>query len=289
MAEDEAVGELTPTPFQSTLVADCIEKGLDTTRGGARYNKILCANTGIVTGLVNEANSLAVIKKLIFEDKAITWDDLLNALAANWEDYEDLRLMVTNRVPKFGNDDDYVDSIMQELLKLNGSRALDYKTPTRKAVFGSEVASASGNVLAGKFTDATPDGRFAGTPVADGGISPHMGTDVNGPTAIMNSICKLNHPDSIEGTLWNIKFSKQALEEDKGVDNLANWLRAYVDKGGYHVQINCLDNKTLREAQEQPEKHRNLLVRIAGYSAFFTELDEDCQDMLIARTEHEGL
>ena len=289
IVEDEAFAELTPTPFQSTLLSDCIEKGLDATRGGARYNMIQGGNMGLYMGLVNEANGLAVIKKLVFEDKAITMDDLLKAMDNNWEGYEDLHQMVLNRVPKFGNDDDYVDSIMQDILNINSAEALKYRTLARKAVFASSVSSATGNVLVGKMVPASPDGRYAGTPVADGGVSPHLGTDRNGPTAILNSVCKLDSSVCAQGTLWNIKFSGQALQGERGLTNLVNWLRTFINSGGYHVQINCLDNKTLRDAQKHPENYRNLLVRIAGYSAFFTQIDKDSQDMLIARTEHQGV
>ena len=169
-AEDEVQGELAPTPFQSTLVADCIEKGVDVTRGGARYNMILAlTGDGVSVGLVNQTNSLAVIKKLVFEDKVITMDQLIKALDANWEGHEDLRQMVINRVPKFGNDDDYVDSIMKEVMEIQGSRVSRHpKTLTRGATFGAAVESVSHNVPYGAATPATPDGRFAGEPLNDG-------------------------------------------------------------------------------------------------------------------------
>lgn len=237
-------------------------------------------------GLINVANSLAAIKKIVFEDKKVTLKELKEALKKNWEGYEDIRTLFL-RAPKYGNDDDYVDSIASELYKMHGELAQKYDF-----IFGGKVLPAGISITsmwaAGSITGATPDGRFAGEVTADGTHSAQQGTDLNGPTALIKSAIKIDQTPYL-CTLLNMKFHPNALKTEQDLKKLAVLIRTYFEFGGKHVQFNVIDSETLREAQRYPEKHANLIVRVAGYSAYFTQLSKAVQDEIIRRTEFGSL
>jgi formate C-acetyltransferase len=233
-------------------------------------------------GLINVANSLAAIKKLVFEERRITMRQLKEALAANWRGYEDIRRMCL-RAPKYGNDDDYVDQIAKDLYKLHADLAQKYDF-----IFGGKVLPAGISITsmwtAGEITGATPDGRFAGEVTADGTHSPQQGTDVNGPTAVIKSASKLDQTRYL-CTLLNMKFHPSALKTTEDLKKLSVLIKTYFSLGGKHVQFNVVSKETLLDAQRNPEKYQDLIVRVAGYSAYFTQLSKQVQDDIIRRTE----
>ncbi len=275
--------EMVPRPYLSLLVDGCMEKGKDLSRGGAQYN-IGPVLTGI--GVADSANSLAVIKKLVFEEKKYTMADIANALANNWVGYEELR-KAAMACPKYGNDDDYVDTIAVQISEFYYKEIKKYKD-----IFGSPFNSAfmgiSNYIPAGSVIGATPDGRLAKSPLTEG-VSPHAGTDLTSPTAAMRSVAKINHDVHSGGTLLNIKFAPELLASDRSLRNLASIIRAYFALGAFHVQFNVISTETLRKAQENPEDYRDLLVRVAGYSTQFVNLSREAQDAIIERTTYETL
>ena len=275
--------EMVPRPYLSLLVDGCMEKGVDLSRGGAKYN-IGPVLTGI--GVADSANSLAVIKKLVFEEKKYTLRDIAAALANNWVGYEALR-QAAIACPKYGNDDDYVDSLAVEISEFYHQEIKQYKD-----YFGSPFNSAfmgiSNYIPAGSVIGATPDGRLAQSPLTEG-VSPHAGTDLTSPTAAMRSVAKINHDVHSGGTLLNIKFAPELLASDRSLRNLASIIRAYFALGAFHVQFNVISTETLRKAQEHPEDYRDLLVRVAGYSTQFVNLSREAQDAIIERTTYETL
>jgi len=286
-----SLAELIPKAFSSSLVSDCIKRGKTLGEGGAIYD--LRGVTDI--GHANVGDSLAAIKKLIYEDKAITGVQLKHALETNFEDNtttptgEEIRKMCLS-APKFGNDDDYVDSIVREIMEFSVSEVTKYKTiragrgPIVSTLHNS-TSTVSANVAYGKFIGATPDGREAGEPTSDG-ISPYMGRDVNGPTSTIKSVTKLPNMLFSAGHILNQKFSATALNSKESRKKFASLIRTYAgDLKGMQVQINIVDGATLRDAKEHPEKYPDLLIRVAGYTAFFTQITPDLQDALIARTE----
>lgn len=275
--------EIVPRPYLSMLVDGCMEKGKDLSRGGAKYN-IGPVLTGI--GVADSANSLAAIKKLVFEEKKYTLADFTKALASNWSGYENLR-KAAMACPKYGNDDDYVDAIAVQISEFYHQEIKKYKD-----FFGSPFNSAfmgiSNYIPAGSVIGATPDGRLAKTPLTEG-VSPHAGTDLTSPTAAMRSVAKINHDVHSGGTLLNIKFAPELLASDRSLRNLASIIRAYFALGAFHVQFNVISTETLRKAQENPEDYRDLLVRVAGYSTQFVNLSREAQDAIIERTTYETL
>ncbi len=279
-AVDIAHSERAPLPFLSSMVEDCIVKGKSLQEGGACYN--FTGPQGV--GVANVGDSLAAIKKLVYEEKRITLQELKDALDTNFDGKEDLRQMLLNRAPKFGNDNDEVDDLAREAALIYCQEVEKYKNP-RGGCFQPGLYPVSANVPLGAITGATPDGRKAGTPLADG-VSPVSGRDLKGPTAAINSVSKLDHHIASNGTLLNQKFHPAALEGMAGIRNLASLVRSYFDQKGLHVQFNVVSRETLLEAQKNPSKYRNLVVRVAGYSAHFTSLDKAIQDDIIERTEN---
>jgi len=271
--------DLIPCPLNSSLMLDCVESGKEITRGGARYP---CGPGTLAIGVADGLNSLAAIKKLVYDDKRLTMTELCEALAADFVGHEDVLAMCLNEVPKYGNDDDYVDSFAQDLLDFVVKEHRKYKT-----LHGSELMPSwypvSSNVPQGLAIGALPSGRKATTPLADG-CSPQQGTDKLGPTAILNSCSKFQHSDLHGGTLLNLKFDPAVLAGEEGLERLEAYLRAYLDSPVYECQFNVIDKETLLDAQAHPEEYRSLLVRVAGYSAFFVELDTDIQNDIISRT-----
>ncbi|HDR5039306.1 TPA: glycyl radical protein [Bacillus anthracis] len=275
--------EIVPRPFLSTLVDGCMEKGIDLSRGGALYN-VGPVLTGI--GVADVANSLAAIKALVFDEKKISIDELNKALDRNWEGYEDLRKQA-QECPKYGNDIDDVDYIAVEISDFYNREIKKYKD-----YFGSPFNSAfmgiSNYIPTGSVIGATPDGRYAKSPLTEG-VSPHAGTDLTSPTAAMKSAAKINHDIHTGGTLLNVKLSPELLKTDKSLVNLASLIRAYFELGAFHVQFNVISTETLRKAQENPEKYKDLLVRVAGYSTQFVNLSREVQDAIIERTTYENI
>jgi pyruvate formate-lyase/glycerol dehydratase family glycyl radical enzyme len=274
------LAERYPTVYTSALIEDCIEKGHTREEGGARFNFGPCIATA---GATDVGDSLAAVKKLVYDEKKITMAELLNALEKNFDGYESLREELL-QAPKFGNDNDYVDEIVawvmrtycNEIIKHENSRGghlLPYQNPL------------VWYVRTGKLVGALPSGRKAGEPLSDG-ISPTRGVDVNGPTAVFNSVGKIDNISIFFGQTLNMRLNKDVFGNDVGVRRLATMIRTFVDLKIHHCQFNLVSSETLREAQRNPGEYQDLTVRVAGYVAYFTRLGKDVQDSIIARTEH---
>ena len=270
-----------PAPFLSLLVEDCIAKGKDYNDGGPRYNSTYIM--GVAPGTVTD--SLSAIRYHVFDRRELTMAELLEALAANFEGHERTRLMLWNKTPKYGNDDDYADGILRRVFdayfeEING------RPNTKGGMYRVNYLSTTCHVYFGSVTGATPDGRRAWEPHSDG-ISPVQGADRKGPTAVIQSAAKMDHART-GGTLLNQKFTPKLVEGEKGLDNLAHLVRSYFKLDGHHIQFNVVTAETLREAQQHPEQHRDLIVRVAGYSDYFCDLTTALQNEIIARTEQSG-
>jgi len=281
---EKAYAEMTPTPFSSAFIEDCIKLGKDLEWGGARYKTIFPRGVG----MANAGNGLAAIKKLVFEEKKLTGAQILHALETNFEDNtttptgEEIRQMLL-AAPKFGNDDDYVDSLTREASDFMIKDMPNYRSWTGGRG-GAAMLSVSQNVPFGGVCGATPDGRKAWLPSADG-CSPSQGTDKKGPTAAVKSAAKLNHVACDNGTLLNQKITPQVMKDISGLRKLAQLIRTYFEYKGQHIQFNVASAAVLRDAQKHPEKYPDMLVRVAGYSALFVSLDRQVQDDIISRTE----
>jgi formate C-acetyltransferase len=269
-----------PAPFLSLLVDDCVRNGKDYNNGGPRYNSTYIMGVGPATC----TDSLAAIKYHVFDRTTVTMDELLQALVANFEGREKLRLRLWNKTPKFGNDDEYADSILVEVFNAFFDE-IDGRRNTKEGRYRVNYLSTTCHVYFGSVTEATADGRRAGDPLSDG-ISPVQGADRHGPTAVVKSAAKMDHART-GGTLLNQKFTPQLLSGEEGLDKVAELVRSYFRLGGHHIQFNVVTAATLRAAQADPEKYRDLIVRVAGYSDYFCDLTRALQDDIIARTEHE--
>ena len=274
--------EMVPRPFLSACNEHCMECGTDLSHGGAKYN-VGPVITGI--GLAVVANSLAAIKKLVFEDRACSMAELIAALRANWEGYDKLRELA-QACPKYGNDDDYVDSIAQEVANHYYHEVHQYRD-----IFGNPFTTAfmgiSNYIPMGRVLGATPDGRKNGAPSSEG-VSPFVGTDKSTPLAAMRSTAKMNQEVHSGGTLLNLRLNPELVATRRGQANLGAMIQTLFSLGGFHVQFNCISSDILRDAQKHPENYRDLLVRVAGYSTQFVNLSKSMQDAIIARTEHSG-
>ena len=273
--------EQAPRPFLSACNEYCVKNGKDLVDGGAKYN-IGPVFTGV--GLSVTANSLAVIKKLVFEEKSVTLSELIDALNNNWEGYEALRAKV-QAVPKYGNDDDYVDSIAKKLADYFYHDVTAYKD-----IYGHHFVTAfmgiSNYLPTGKVLGATPDGRKAKDPINEG-VSPYTGTDTSTCLAALRSSAKLNHDIHSGGTLLNLRLNHDLVATKRGRANLGAMLQSYFALGAFHVQFNTISNEVLKDAQAHPENYRDLLVRVAGYSTQFVNLSKSMQDSIMARNAHE--
>ncbi len=269
-----------PLVFCSVFVRDCLGRGLCMDDGGAIWNG---TPTTLSSGLVNVANSLAVIKRLVYEDRVSTLEELREALDANWVGHEALRKKALG-VPKWGNDDDYVDAIFLRLFD-EYCRHVKGQENYLGEPYDPSMLAISTPVPFGKACGASPDGRRAGEPLADGVTSPYPGTDAGGPTAVIRSSLKVDH-SRIRGGLLNLKFHPTALKGEKGSRNLLALVKTYFDGPGFHLQFNVVDSEMLRDAQAHPERYRDLVVRVAGFSAYWVEMSKALQDQVIARTEH---
>jgi formate C-acetyltransferase len=271
-----------PAPFLSVVIRDCIQKGKDYYNGGPRYNTnyIQCCGIGTVT------DSLSAIKKHVFEDQTLSMVALLDALQHNFKDRETLRLRLWNKTPFFGNDDDRADTLMQQVYA-SLFEAIDGKPNTKGSTYHLNMLSTTCHIYFGKMLGASANGRLAGKPISDG-TSPSHGADRHGPTAVIKSLGKMDQVKS-GGTLLNQRFLPSVLEKDEDVDKLAHLIRTYFKLNGHHIQFNVIDTKTLRKAQAEPDEYRDLLVRVAGYSDYFVDLDAYHQEEIIERTEHERI
>ena len=273
-----------PVPLLSSFISDCLAAGKDITDGGARYN--FSGVQGI--GIANLSDSLHALKGLVFEQQRLSFDELLAVLNANFATPEGkkIRARLINRFEKYGNDIDDVDNISAELLRHYCKEVEKYRNP-RGGQFTPGSYTVSAHVPLGAVVGATPDGRFAGEQLADGGLSPMLGQDMQGPTAVLKSVSKLDNYLLSNGTLLNVKFTPATLEGDAGLQKLADFLRAFTQLKLQHIQFNVVNADTLREAQQRPQDFAGLVVRVAGYSAFFVELSKEIQDDIIRRTAHQ--
>ncbi|MFB0567263.1 MAG: pyruvate formate lyase family protein, partial [Candidatus Bathyarchaeia archaeon] len=268
-----------PAPFMSLLFDDCIEKAKDYHDGGPRYNSTYIQGVGIGT----LTDSLSAVKYHVFDTKKLTVEELLDVLKNNFEAGEKIRKMLLNETPKYGNDDDYVDIIAQLVFDAYFD-VLDGRPNTKEGEYRINLLPTTVHIYFGQVTGATPDGRKTGEPLSEG-ISPSQGADQNGPTAVIKSAAKIDHAKT-GGTLLNQKFMPQLLADETGIDKLSHLVRTYFKLGGHHLQFNVVDAETLRKAQKNPEKFRDLIVRVAGYSDYFVNIGKELQDEIIARTEH---
>ncbi|MDA3834219.1 MAG: glycyl radical protein [Spirochaetales bacterium] len=275
--------ELLPMPLASSLMLNCIEKGKDLMHGGDKYT-IGPGTNGI--GAADLTNSLAAIKKLVFDEKKIGLDELIKAIKADFKGHEQLQQRLVNEAPKWGNDDDQADEIL-----VNVMDTINEFHHGLHGILGSELMPSyypvSSNVPQGHTVCALPSGRNAYRPLADG-CSPCQGTDFLGPTAVFKSMSKLNCEDADGGLLLNMKFNPVVFEGEAGITRLVSLIRSFLDLGLYHVQFNVVTTKTLKLAQNKPDEYKSLLIRVAGYSAYFVELSKDIQDDIINRTQYDA-
>ncbi|HDG1696872.1 TPA: formate C-acetyltransferase [Kluyvera ascorbata] len=273
-----------PVPLLSSFVEDCIANGKDITDGGARYN--FSGVQGI--GIANLSDSLHALKGMVFDQQRMSFDELLAVLKANFAtpEGEKVRARLINRFEKYGNDIDDVDNISADLLRFYCKEVEKYRNP-RGGQFTPGSYTVSAHVPLGSVVGATPDGRFAGEQLADGGLSPMVGQDGQGPTAVLKSVSKLDNYLLSNGTLLNVKFTPATLEGESGLNKLADFLHAFTKLKLQHIQFNVVNAETLREAQQRPQDFAGLVVRVAGYSAFFVELSKEIQDDIIRRTAHQ--
>jgi pyruvate-formate lyase len=261
------------------MVGDCVEKGRDVTEGGARYN--YTAPYGV--GIANAANALTAVKKMVYNEKTIDMNELIEALESDFRGREDLRQLLINKVPKYGNDIPEVDLVAKAVADVFIDAMRGFETYRGGPFVGSFIPVAS-YVALGMATGATPDGRRAGERLADG-ISPSNATDLNGPTAVFKSVCTLDHRRIPNGVIFNQKLNPNDVATEGGLQKFADLVRTYIQLGGCHIQFNIVSADTLKDAQKHPDKHRGLVIRVAGYSAFFNEIHRDVQDSIITRTE----
>ncbi|MCG8471541.1 MAG: glycyl radical protein, partial [Desulfobacterales bacterium] len=273
--------EQTPAPFLSCFIEGCIEKGMDYYNGGPRYNTtyIQCCGIGTVT------DSFSAISTHVFEKRKLSLSKLVSLLNTNFKGEEALRLTLKNKTPLFGNDDDRADALMQRIYA-SLFNAIDGRPNTKGGKYHLNMLSTTCHVYFGKVLGATPNGRLAGEPESDG-TSPSQGADRNGPTAVVKSLSKMDQVKS-GGTLLNMRLMPRLLSSEEDRDKLIAMVRTYFAMGGHHIQFNVVDTKTLEAAQKDPENHRNLLVRVAGYSDYFVDLDRDHQNEILSRHMHEG-
>lgn len=270
-----------PATFMSIIIDDCIKKAKDYNAGGARYNSRYIQAVGI--GSITD--SLSSIKYNVFDEKKLSMEDLLKVLKANFDGYEKERLLFLNKTPKYGNDDDYADDIMVKVFNI-AHDAINGRKTMNDGKYRIEMLPTTCHVYFGSVVGATSDGRGAGLPLSEG-ISPVQGADRNGPTAVIKSAAKMDHLRT-GGTLLNQKFTPHIMKGEEGLVKLKDLIRSYFKLDGHHIQFNVVDAETLKEAQKNPEKYKNLIVRVAGYSDYFNNLNKNLQDEIINRREHKS-
>ncbi len=269
-----------PVPFLSILTNDCIARGKDYNAGGARYNTSVIQGVG--TGTITDC--LSAVKFNIYDNQNFTMAELLEAMKANFEGYERIHNLVRNKTPKFGNDDDYADNLMKKVFNYFLDDVCS-RGNMRGGSYRVDMLPTTCHVYFGDVMIASPNGRLAHKPVSDG-ISPEKGADINGPTAVIKSCAKMDHLRT-GGTLLNQKFTPNVVAGEEGLDNMADLIRSYFDMDGHHIQFNVVGRETLLQAQQNPEEYRDLIVRVAGYSDYFRNLDKPLQDEIIDRTEQD--
>jgi len=274
--------EHAPAVFLSVLTDDCIKKGKDYNDGGPRYNTnyIQCVGIGTIT------DSLSALKKHVYDDGTFTMDQVLDALAKDFEGAEPLRMTLANKTPRYGNDDDYADDIMKEVFNALFNE-IDGRKNTKGGEYHIDMLPTTCHIYFGSVTGASADGRHARMPLSEG-ISPVQGADRNGPTAVIKSAAKMDHLKT-GGTLLNMKFLPKVLAGEDGIEKLARLIRTYFRYDAHHIQFNVVDAATLRDAQKHPEQYRDLIVRVAGYSDYFVDIGKDLQEEIISRTAQEEL
>lgn len=279
--EHSGHGKYCYNPLLSALVLDCIERERDVTRRGGRYTIWHLMGEAVA----NTIDAMAAIKKLVFEEKSISMDDLLDALDADWEGHEDLRRCIIARAPKFANDNDYADDIGREMMDYFVQRSRHHAARYPQVIFPCSVGTFSWYVMIGKEVAATPDGRRAGEPVA-GNLSPVPGADLSGPTSAINSYVKMRVGDLATGAPLDLRLSKSSLKGEEGTTRLAALIRTFIDLGGNMVTFTVTDVEELKAAMVEPDKYRHLRVRMGGWTAYFVMLGEEQQRLHIKRVEH---
>lgn len=269
-----------PKGYASALVTDCIGRGKSLEEGGALYN-----SSGVfLVAMANGADCLEAIDYVVFQEKMMDIKAFNEILLNNYEGNERLRNIILNKVDKYGNDKERVDGYANRMIRAYNAEMVKYRD-SRGGTYENCILSTSFNVLQGKTIGATPDGRLSGEPVSDN-ASPMVGRDVTSPTATIKSVASIDQCDCNNGALFNIKFDPNIVQGEEGKEILRNVIQSYFDMNGEHIQINVVDAETLRDAQEKPQDYKNLLVRVAGYSAYFVELDKEVQNNIIGRTAH---
>jgi formate C-acetyltransferase len=271
--------EYLPTPFLSLIIDDCIANGMDYHEGGARYNTSYIQGVGL--GSITDI--LTSIKYNVFEEKHLSMSELKKILSDNYEQHEAARQRFINKTPKYGNDNDYADGITKMVFEAYYN-AVNGRPNTKGGKYRINLLPTTVHVYFGKVVGAMPDGRKAGEPLSEG-ISPVQGADRYGPTAVLKSAAKIDHIRT-GGTLLNQKFTPHLLSDEEGIDKVAHLIRSYFKMDGHHIQFNVVNAETLRKAQNEPEKYRDLIVRVAGYSDYFVDLSPELQNEIIRRTEH---
>lgn len=275
---EEIYARYMPAPFLSIITNDCISSGKDYNAGGARYNTNYIQGVGIGT----ITDSLASIKYNVFDKKKFSMEELMDALENNFEGYEIIKNLVSNKTPKYGNDDDYADDIMKDVFNFY-QKTVTGRPNMKGGQYRINMLPTTCHVYFGEIMMASPDGRLAKKPVSEG-ISPSKSGDTNGPTAVIKSASKMDHLRT-GGTLLNQKFTPSVVAGENGLDQMANLVRAYFDMDGHHIQFNVIDRQTLINAQNNPQDYKDLIVRVAGYSDHFRNLSKALQDEIIDRTE----
>lgn len=271
--------EWCPVPFTSALIDDCIATATDWHAGGSHYK--IATLSGVAVGTV--ADALSAIRTHVFERADVGMPELVDALDRNWEGCDVLRRTLVNKTPHYGNDDDGADDLAVRVQDIFCT-AVESHTDLQGARYWVDLLPTTSHIALGEVTGATPDGRRAGAWLSEG-VSPVQGHDRNGPTAATRSVAKLDHART-NGTLLNMKISPQAVKSDRDLHKLAALIRGYFAQGGHHVQFNIVDRELLLDAMEHPDEHRNLLIRVAGYSDYFTLLSRDIQQEILSREEH---
>jgi formate C-acetyltransferase len=269
-----------PVMMASMAIDGCIESGMSVQEGGAKYT----TSGMFVTGPANLGDSLEAIDQVVFQDQTLTLEKLVDILDQNFEGEERIRQLLINKPAKFGNDDPKVDGLLRDYLTFVAETVQEFDD-ARGGKYSFCNLSQTVNISHGEVTGATPDGRRAGEPFSDNS-SPVMGRDTSGPTATVKSVGAINQTAFHDGALFNLRFDPRGIQGKKGLEIVEGVIKTYFDHGGEHIQINVVDNETLIDAQKNPEKYRGLMVRVAGYMAYFTELDKAAQDTIIDRTAH---
>ncbi len=279
---DRIFARYMPVPFLSILIDDCISNGRDYNNGGARYNTSYIQGVGL--GSITD--ELTALKYHVFENRTVSMEGMLDAIDKNFKDYEEFRNLLVDETPKYGNDDDYADDITRQVFEIYYN-AIDGRPTARGGHHRVNLLPTTCHVYFGSVIGAMPDGREAAVPLSEG-ISPVQGADRNGPTAVIKSAAKIDHLRT-GGTLLNQKFTPSFLEDDQGIEHVMHLIRSYFRMDGHHIQLNVVTAETLKKAKKHPEKYRDLIVRVAGYSDYFVDLTDELQDEIIRRTEQSGV